>query len=156
MIIHLSWGEMYFASFVAMNRHLSNLRRQMQPRYGARNGQGTAAGLHIAGCQGEMAVAKALNLFWGGSLGDFDAVDVGGLVQVRSTENPRAEPSRKSFDAIPQEVGRHFLYRAQSFIRLGNCGNGWYRNGARYCRRSQERQQPNDRRMVSTEASLAR
>ena len=35
-------------------------------------------------CGAEMAVAKYLNLYWSGALGDYKARDVGGMVEVRA------------------------------------------------------------------------
>jgi hypothetical protein len=63
----------------------SNISKGVRDKYGAPNtNQGWE--LHIAGCLGEVATAKYLNLFWCGSLGDYSAKDVGGLVQVRTRQ----------------------------------------------------------------------
>lgn len=79
----LTWPEMYLASHAALMRRLGNMRRAIKAKYGAPEDEGAWEPDFFA-CQGEMAVAKCLNLFWSGSVGDFGAVDVGGLVQVRT------------------------------------------------------------------------
>jgi hypothetical protein len=82
-IVSLTWPEIYLCSSVAAMRIIANIRDRRQPRFGAANGEGSYE-IQWIGCLGEMAVAKHCNLFWGGSVGDFKAVDVGGKVQVRA------------------------------------------------------------------------
>lgn len=68
--------EMAIASHVACMRQIENLEAGRKDAYGA---QADAAGwgLHIIGACGEMAVAKLLNVYWNGSLGNLKADDVG-------------------------------------------------------------------------------
>lgn len=68
---------------VASQRAIMNMKFQVSPRYGAPELDG-AEEINIFSCRGEMAVAKYLNLFWSGSVGDYKAPDVGGLVEVRT------------------------------------------------------------------------
>jgi hypothetical protein len=74
--------EMLCASQYGCLRQLQNIKNGARPRYGA--GEEGAWEVHILGCMAEMAVAKYLNLFWAAAVGDYEALDVGGLVQVRS------------------------------------------------------------------------
>lgn len=46
--------------------------------------EGSAA-RHLIGARSELAVAKALNLFWAGSLDTFKNADIGNTLQVRGT-----------------------------------------------------------------------
>lgn len=91
MIVTLTWSEMMQAHYVAGQRIAMNIKNGAQQRFGADNGRDSDA-LHLTACRGELAVAKALNLFWSGSLGDYQAVDVGGLVEVRAVNS---KPGRR-------------------------------------------------------------
>jgi len=83
MLVTLTWSEMMIAHVVAGQRIVLNAKRNVQPKFGAPTGaEGDA--LHISSCRAEMAVAKAFNLYWSGSMGDYTAVDVGGKIEARS------------------------------------------------------------------------
>lgn len=69
--------EMHIASMVACLRQTENLYAGRKDAHGASGNDGEGWGLHILGCLGEMAVAKALNIYWNGALGNLDADDVG-------------------------------------------------------------------------------
>jgi hypothetical protein len=86
-IIKLTYAQISMAAYVGVMRRTSNLKRGVAPKYGATNGPGSWD-LEVISCCAELAVAKYLNLFWCGSIGDFAAKDVGRLVQVRSTDKP--------------------------------------------------------------------
>ena len=81
-IVTLTWPEMYLASYVATMRRIGNIRRRLRHRYGMAMAGSYEEDFHA--CQAEMAVAKGLNLYWSGSVGDYGAVDVGGLVEARA------------------------------------------------------------------------
>lgn len=83
MIVTLTWAEMMLAYGVAAQRRIMNMKNGIAGKYGAPEGDGSEE-LDIVSTRGEMAVAKGLNLFWSGSVGDYGAVDVGGLVEVRT------------------------------------------------------------------------
>lgn len=80
--VELTQDEMLAAAIHGVQRNLYNLARGAQPRYGA--GTSKDWQLSIDGSLGEMAVAKWLGVFWHGSLGNYDAKDVGGY-QVRTS-----------------------------------------------------------------------
>lgn len=83
MIVTLTWAEMQLAYLVAGQRRIMNMKKGLSGRYGAPEGEGSEE-LDLIAARGEMAVAKALNLFWTGTVGDYGAVDVGGMVEVRT------------------------------------------------------------------------
>lgn len=83
MIVTLTWSEMMLAHMVAGHRAVLNAKRKAQPKFGAVTGAAGDA-LHLSACRGEMAVAKAFNLYWSGSSGDYSAIDVGGKLEVRT------------------------------------------------------------------------
>lgn len=83
MIVTLTWAEMQIAYMVAGQRRIMNMKKGLAGRYGAPEGEGSEE-LDLIAARGEMAVAKALNLFWSGTVGDYGAVDVGGLIEVRT------------------------------------------------------------------------
>jgi len=80
--VTLTWSEVMQAAQVGVLRQVQNLRLQREPRYGAGDAGGWEK--NIVGTLGEMAVAKWLNQFWSGALGDLKAADVG-LLQIRAT-----------------------------------------------------------------------
>lgn len=86
MIVTLTWPEMLTAYQVSAQRRLMALQGKFKPRYGAPEFIG-ADEMDLFACRAEMAVAKGLNLYWSGGVGEFD-VDVGGLVEVRSIARP--------------------------------------------------------------------
>lgn len=83
MIVTLSWAEMQVAHLIGGQRTLMNMKKKLPGRYGAPEKEGSEE-LNLIGTRGEMAVAKALNLYWSGTVGDYGAVDVGGCVEVRT------------------------------------------------------------------------
>jgi len=83
MNVKLTWWEMLTAYHVASQRRIMNMQKKLAGRYGAPEREGSEE-LDIIAARGEMAVAKGLNLFWSGTVGNYGAVDVGGLVEVRT------------------------------------------------------------------------
>ena len=81
MLIELTAAEVLLAATVGLHRHVAAIRRGLPDRHGH---DGAGWNLHIEGACGEMAVAKALNVFWTGSINAFkNGGDVGHL-QVRT------------------------------------------------------------------------
>ncbi len=73
--------EIAQAKFIARQRQTQNEALGRKHRHGF-EGDGLVA--HEQGCFGEMAVAKYLNVFWSGNIGNLKADDVGPY-QVRAT-----------------------------------------------------------------------
>lgn len=78
--------EMFSAASVGVKRQIEALARNLPDRHGY---SGSGWGIHIEGACGEMAVAKALGMYWGGSVNTFKASgDVGKLeVRTRSSDD---------------------------------------------------------------------
>jgi hypothetical protein len=74
MIIRLKTPEIMIGAYVANMRVIQNYKQNYD------QGPHTIKNLwsyHIEGALGEMAVAKHLNLYWSGNIGDREAPDVG-------------------------------------------------------------------------------
>jgi hypothetical protein len=78
--VTLTWPECQLAAFVGSQRQTENIEAGRTNSYGCDPDDGWTP--HIEGAAGEMAVAKAFNLFWSGNLRRLQADDVGRL-QVR-------------------------------------------------------------------------
>lgn len=81
--VKLNWTEMWIATGVGRIRQLEALKKNLPDKYGF-NGDGWS--IHIEGACGELAVAKALNMYWAGTINTFKSkADVGKLeVRTRS------------------------------------------------------------------------
>lgn len=82
VVIKLAEYQISMACHIAVMRRVQNMINKVPPKYGATNSNGSWE-LDMLSCQAELAVAKYLNLYWDGSVGDYDAPDVGGCVEVR-------------------------------------------------------------------------
>ena len=84
MIVRLDASEMRLVSLIAALWVANNASLRVKRYHGQ-----TAFGYddHIVGLIGELALAKASNQFWNGSIGNLRAKDVGRL-QVRATTRP--------------------------------------------------------------------
>jgi hypothetical protein len=84
VIVRLTAAELMIAANIAVMRQITGLTVATQ-KYGAEKNN-RAWENHITGAQGEMAVAKHFNLYWNGTVGEFDKVDVGGVIEVRAQQ----------------------------------------------------------------------
>lgn len=82
--VKLAWSEVLLAAQVALMRQVQNLAAGRENRYGAAPDQNWQ--IAIEGCCGELAVARYLDLFWSGAVGNLKAADVG-PIQVRTRAN---------------------------------------------------------------------
>ncbi len=89
MIVTLEWHEVMLAAGVGMRRHIAALRAGRPDRHGF-NGQ-TGWTIHAEGACGEMAIAKALGLYWNGSVDTFKSFGDVGALQVRTRSRPEYE-----------------------------------------------------------------
>lgn len=80
VMVSLSWHEAAMASEIGRLRQLAAVKNSLPDRHGY-DGDGWSE--HIEGALGELAVAKALNIYWDGSINTFGAHDLPG-VQVRT------------------------------------------------------------------------
>jgi len=74
MKIELTRSEFFQASMIGLMRNLTNINQGRKDRFGAEKMDGW--GIHIEGACGEAAVAKAMNVFYNGNMGDLTACDV--------------------------------------------------------------------------------
>lgn len=82
MNVSLTKDELMQAVIVAAQRNVDNLFNNRKDAHGASRDNGW--NLHIEGAAGEMAVAKYLNRYWYGNIGNLKANDVGSH-EVRTT-----------------------------------------------------------------------
>lgn len=70
---------------VGLRRHMEAIKSGRRDRHGAKSDDfGTGLVKHIDGAGGELAFAKARNLYWDGSVNTFKTGGDVGLVQVRT------------------------------------------------------------------------
>lgn len=81
--VELTWIEVWLASEIGKLRQYESLRKNLKHKYGF---EGVGWDIHIDGSGGEMAVAKALGIYYGGSVNTFKTEgDIGNLeVRTRS------------------------------------------------------------------------
>ena len=84
-VVDLSWAEINAACQVAIKRQIDNESSGLEAAYGAPKGFIEGLCLHLRGCLGELATAKALNFYWTGIEG-IRLPDVGGVVEVRTRD----------------------------------------------------------------------
>lgn len=89
MKVTLTYAELQIAHVAAGQRWLQAVKVGAGAKYGAPEGNDEADAISLQGAVGEMAVAKGLNLYWVGSVGEWSSGhDVGGCVDVRSVTKP--------------------------------------------------------------------
>ena len=92
MLVKLTTYELMIAAQVGVMRQVHNIKKGWINGHGLKDGQDWQ--LHIEGCCGEFAVAKALNLHWSGAVGNLDAADVDGLeVRLRTKAHYSGAPA---------------------------------------------------------------
>lgn len=83
--VWLTWSEMLIATNIAAMRRIFALKANCGSTHGSKRPADEGAWEpDFFSCQSELAVAKYLNLFWSGSVGDVEGIDVGGCVEVRT------------------------------------------------------------------------
>lgn len=117
--ITLEWYELASACLVGMRRQLAALRRHLPDRYGCDEFDGWS--VHIEGAAGEMAVAKALNQYWNGSVNTFHASDIGAHIQVRTrhlhTYDLIVRPLDSNADAFVLVTGKAPTFTIQGWLQ---------------------------------------
>lgn len=83
MKVELTTPEFLNAINIGVIRQCSSLKKGLRDSHGAKSDNGWD--MHIEGACGEAAVAKALNVFWSGTVDTFKrGGDVGNKIQVRT------------------------------------------------------------------------
>ena len=83
MKIELTWPEVRCAIENGIHRHVYDSSKNFKLTYGTQGDFFQRIELTTRGCVGEVAVSKALNLYWTG-VGGLRFPDVGGLIEVRT------------------------------------------------------------------------
>ena len=83
--ITLQPHEIATAAWVGVRRHIASKQRGLRDKHGF---TGDGYGIHVEGAGGEMAAAKALNMYWDGSVNVFKRPDLTGIqVRTRSSHD---------------------------------------------------------------------
>ena len=99
VMVSLTWSEVFLVAMIGVKRQLGALKANKQDAFGFDGKNGWS--IHIEGAAGEMAAAKALNRFWGGTINTYKiGGDVGGDIQVRTR-------SESTYDLIVREGDRN-------------------------------------------------
>jgi hypothetical protein len=84
--VRLTFSEVASAMQVGGMRHLSCLFKGWKDKHGADSMNGWQ--LHVEGACGEVAAAKALNMYWPATVNTFDCADLGERIQIKTRSNP--------------------------------------------------------------------
>ena len=82
--ITLAWYELEMGGIIGLQRQIESFRKNLTPKLGYWSWHS-----HIEGALAELAVAKALNTYWSGSVNTFGAADIGADIQVRLRNRKR-------------------------------------------------------------------
>jgi hypothetical protein len=82
IVIKLSWSELANAAMIGIYRHMMAVSKGLPDKHGR---EGLGWNDHVEGAAGEMAAAKACNLYWCAPVNTFkNGGDVGDSLQVRT------------------------------------------------------------------------
>jgi len=117
--VELSWFETEWAGLVGMNRRIESLRDHRQAGHGLRDDDDPWT-KDIEGAAGELAVAKAIDRFYSGSINTFrEGGDVGRL-QVRTARNESdrliIRPADRDDDLFVFVIGRIPVFEVVGWI----------------------------------------
>lgn len=83
IVVQLDLSDMHLAAIIGVERTIDAQKSGRAGRYGKSDAPDFAG--DVNGCMGEVALAKHLDMFWSGTLGNILAADVGAHLQVRTT-----------------------------------------------------------------------
>ena len=114
MLVTLTWAEMKLGGDVGLMRRVSAIIRERKEPFG--QPEINEYDRDVLGSQAELAVAKGMNLFWSGALGDLRAKDVGGILQVRANKRKhhrltlhKSDPDDDPFVCVYCDAPRFYL-----------------------------------------------
>lgn len=127
--IILTQAELLLAATIGVQRQVEALRQGLPDKHGFDGGE--AWTVHIEGACGELAVAKALDRYWSGTINTFKLSGDVGKLQVRTR-------SRTHYDLLVRDddcdedifvlvVGRAPSYRVVGWIRGKDAKRSEYR-----------------------------
>jgi hypothetical protein len=121
--------EMTIAAVVGSIRQVAALKRGLTDRYGAEPGKGWQ--VHIEGAQGEQAVAKAFNVYWGGNVNTFKMGQDVHRWQVRTRSKHEYDLLVRDLDKIEDTfihvTGLAPTYRIHGYMKGADCKLPKYR-----------------------------
>lgn len=82
--VKLTATELMSAALIGVMRHVSSLNKGRQDAHGLETEGWTE---HIEGACGEMALSKAMNAYYPGTINTFKKADVGDKIQVKTRSN---------------------------------------------------------------------
>jgi hypothetical protein len=117
--VELTPSEIQTGASIGIRRHCQNIYHKRRPSWGV--GTDNNWQLHVEGALGECVIARHLNIYWNGNLGEFHMPDVAqGKVEVRATasHNNRLilHPTDKDDHAYWLVTGANGTYRIQGYI----------------------------------------
>jgi hypothetical protein len=80
-VVTLSPAELISAAQIGIIRQIEAIRRKLPDKHGY---VGDGWSLHVEGACGELAFAKALNVYWAGTVNVYKDADVGANIQIRT------------------------------------------------------------------------
>jgi hypothetical protein len=86
MEIQLTWSELTMGALAGIMRQIRAIRHGWKDQHGYGGEDGWS--IHIEGACAELAVAKAMNLHWGGHVHTFRREGDLGDIEIRSTDKP--------------------------------------------------------------------
>jgi len=117
MDITLNWYEYSMAAEVGLRRSLESKRAGLEDAHGLVTLGWSES---IEGAIGELVVAKALNIYWDGSVNTFKAPDFPPNIQVRTRPHPEHDlivrPVDDLFDIFVLVTGKCPSYTVRGFI----------------------------------------
>lgn len=134
MNIILTSAEMAAAAIIGTNRNIAAIQQGLPDANGH---QGSGWNLHIEGACGEIALAKALNIYWSASINTFkNGGDVGSLqVRTRSRDDYdliiRPNDNRQSKFILVTGVAPHFTIHGWITGIDARRDEWWHEHGGR-------------------------
>ncbi len=124
--ITLTVGELHMAAQIGCLRQIESLVKKLPDRHGFDGTDGWS--IHIEGAAGEIAVSKALNVYWGGSVNTFrTAADIGTKLEVRTRSNYDYDlivrDNDKALSVYILVVGKIPTFRVVGWIRGSDAKN---------------------------------
>jgi len=120
MTVTLNRNEIIMAAFVGVRRQCESV---LMGSKDANYQQDSGWQAHIEGALGEMAFAKALGLYWDGSVNTFKTAADVGAIQVRTRSKPHYElivrDNDRNDDLFALVRGKCPTYQIVGFIKCG-------------------------------------
>ena len=82
MKVILTVGELHLAAQNGCLRQIESMSRNLPDKHGF---DGPGWNIHVEGAAGEIAAAKALNMYWGGTVNTFKSIGDIGKLEIRTT-----------------------------------------------------------------------